>query len=213
MVEPSTTPSPRRSELLELAYDYVGRHGLAALSLRPLAAEIGSSPRVLLFLFGSKEGLIRELLARARADELAMLRRLGTHASSDAGGREPLPGERLPQPDLLAVTAEQIWLWLSHPAHRSVLVLWTEAYGQSLADPAGPWSGFAASTVTDWLTMLADSQPDAERHTSEGLARRTAVLAVLRGAMLDLLATGDHTRVTDAVLQCLHAVTPARHRG
>jgi AcrR family transcriptional regulator len=40
------------------------------------AATIGSSPRVLLYLFGSKDGLIRALLARARADELAMLARL-----------------------------------------------------------------------------------------------------------------------------------------
>ncbi len=43
------------------------------MSLRPLAAAIGSSPRVLLYLFGSKEGLTRALLARARADELEAL--------------------------------------------------------------------------------------------------------------------------------------------
>src|SRR6201992_2724445 len=77
-MRPETAPvsSARRDELLERAYGYVIEHGLAAMSLRPLATEIGSSPRVLLFLFGSKDGLVRALLARARADEGAFLARL-----------------------------------------------------------------------------------------------------------------------------------------
>ena len=49
-----TTDSARKQELLEAAYQYVLGNGLADMSLRPLAKEIGSSPRVLLFLFGSK---------------------------------------------------------------------------------------------------------------------------------------------------------------
>lgn len=47
------------------------------LSLRPLAAAIESSPRVLLFLFGSKAKLVQELLARAREDELGFLSGVG----------------------------------------------------------------------------------------------------------------------------------------
>jgi hypothetical protein len=35
--------------------------------------------------------------------------------------------------------------------------------------------------------------------TTRGRARRTGVLAVLRGALLDLLATGDVKRTTAAV--------------
>ncbi len=168
----------RRKELLELAYAYVRDHGIAELSLRPLAAAIGSSPRVLLFLFGSKDGLIRALLARAREDELARL----------------APEATLP------ATAEALWNWLADPAHRPVLRLWVEAYARSLVETDGPWAGFAAATVRDWLDVLARSQPVAERDTEAGLARRTAVLAVLRGAALDLLATGDQQRTTAAVL-------------
>ncbi len=87
MDETARARSPRKEELLERAYGYVLEHGIADLSLRPLAAAIGSSPRVLLFLFGTKDGLIRELLARARADELAFLARV-----SDHGGRHDLAG-------------------------------------------------------------------------------------------------------------------------
>ena len=66
MGDPSATPSFRQNELLEAAYRYVLQHGISRTSLRPLAAAIGSSTRVLMFLFGSKDGLIRALLDRAR---------------------------------------------------------------------------------------------------------------------------------------------------
>ncbi len=57
--------SPRRVELLACTLEYATRTNLSELSLRPLAAAIGSSPRVLIYLFGSKEGLLREVLAAA----------------------------------------------------------------------------------------------------------------------------------------------------
>jgi AcrR family transcriptional regulator len=158
-------PSARRDELLEAAYRYVLEHGLADVSLRPLAAAVGSSPRVLLFLFGSKDGLVRALLARARDDELAALAR--------AGG-----------------AADAVWAWLVAPEHRALLRLWVEAYARSLVDPDGPWGGFAARTVADWLDVLAPAGDDVDR---------TLLLAVLRGALLDLLATGDAERTTAAV--------------
>jgi AcrR family transcriptional regulator len=177
-------PSARKSELLELAYAYSLTHGLADLSLRPLATAIGSSPRVLLFLFGSKDGLIRALLARSRSDELELLRQINSRYA-DAPGLE--------------VIARELWTWLAAKERRPLLTLWTEAYGRSLVAPDGPWADYARSTVDDWLELLATAQPKRERATSRGEARRTGVLAMLRGALLDLLATGDTDRVTAAV--------------
>jgi AcrR family transcriptional regulator len=176
--------SPRRQELLEAAYEYVLRTSLGDLSLRPLATAIRSSPRVLLYLFGSKDGLIRALLARARSDELALLRRIS--APQDEPGR-------------LQSVARELWRWLSDETHRGLLTLWTESYARSLTDPDGPWAGFARDTVDDWLTLLADAQQPELRNTEAGRAQRTLVLAVLRGALLDLLATGDVARTTAAV--------------
>lgn len=202
MTAQSSTPSARQTELLELAYVYACQHGLSDLSLRPLAAAIGSSPRVLMFLFGTKDGLLRALLARARADELALLDRLQP-------GDDEQPG--------LEVVAERVWTWLSAADHRALLRLWVEGYARSLVDPQGAWAGFARATVTDWLDVLAAAQPPAERDTPAGAARRSAVLAVLRGALLDLLATGDLERTTAAVdhqLQTLrHAAPQAKTRS
>ncbi|MFI1051477.1 TetR/AcrR family transcriptional regulator [Streptomyces griseoruber] len=81
--------TPRRRELLEAAYAYALRSGLGDLSLRPLAEAIGTSPRVLLYLFDSKDGLIRALLARARADELAHVQQLADPQDGPRGCRRP----------------------------------------------------------------------------------------------------------------------------
>jgi AcrR family transcriptional regulator len=177
-------PSARQTELLERAYAYSLTHGLADLSLRPLATAIGSSPRVLLFLFGSKDGLIRALLARARADELDLLHQLDS---------------RYDEPPGLEVVGRELWTWLAAEERRPLMKLWVEAYGRSLVAPDGPWADFASSTVDDWLDLLATAQPAGERGSDRGQARRTGVLAMLRGALLDLLATGDLDRTTEAV--------------
>jgi len=165
--------------LLELAYAYALQHGLGELSLRPLAAAIGSSPRVLLYLFGSKDGLIRELLRKARADELAAIRD--------------------PEREDLAGVALRVWSWLARPEHRALLAVWVEGYARSLVDPDGPWAGFARDTVQDWLEVLKKAQPAGRQRTRRAAAERTAVLALLRGCMLDLLATDDTARITEAM--------------
>ena len=185
-------PSARQNELLEAAYRYALEHGLGDLSLRPLAAAIGSSPRVLLYLFGSKEGLVRALLARTRVDQLELL--------------DQLPSEKGAG---LPAVAERVWSWLVADEHRALLTLWVEGYGRSLVDPGGPWADFARTTVDDWLGVLSTAQPRAERNTAAGRARRTLVLAVLRGALLDLLATGDVVRTTAAVHQQVVLLTAA----
>ncbi len=165
--------SARKRELLDAAYQYVLGNGLSDLSLRPLAKQIGSSPRVLLFLFGSKDDLIRALLARAREEELRGLR--------DSGG--------------LAGTGRDLWAWLADPSHRALLVLWVEGYARSLRGEPGPWAEFGRDTVRDWLALLAERDVT----SADPEAEQTLLLAVLRGALLDLLATGDTDRVTRAV--------------
>jgi AcrR family transcriptional regulator len=183
----ATATSPRRAELLELAYRYVLENGVGQMSLRPLAAAVGSSPRVLLFVFGSKAELVQALLARARRDELDFLDEVRSAT-----------GER----DLLTV-ASDLWGWLAAEEHRGLTTLWVEGYARSLVDPDGPWAGFAAATVTDWLEVLAEAGgPDA--------AEGTLVLAVLRGALLDLLATGEVERVSAAVDRQLELMRSAR---
>ncbi len=182
--------SPRKRELLNAAYGYALTNGLADFALRPMAKAIGTSPRVLLFLFGSKDGLTRALLARARQDELAALATL--RASQRQAG--------------LADAGREIWAWLVAPSHRALLSLWLEGYARSLLGESGPWERFAAETVDDWLALLATRQAANRRRSEKAEADRTLLLAVLRGAMLDVLATGDADRVTRAVERYLDSL-------
>ncbi len=171
-------PSARRGELLELAYQYAVQRGSTDLTLRPLAAAIGSSPRVLIYLFGSRDGLVRALLSRARADEVSQLAALRQEAAAETGLAETA----------LAEAGARVWAWLADEERRPLLRLWLDGYARSLSEPDGPWAGFARATVDDWLALLGEfgSEP-------------TLLLAVLRGALIDLLATGDEGRVTASV--------------
>lgn len=178
----TSAASPRRTEIVDAAYQYVLDHGLAGASLRPVAEAVGSSTGVLRFLFGSKDGLVKAVLERARQDELAMLSAIRAERAVD-----------------LAVIGARLWSWLSSPEHRPLLVLWVESYASSLLDENGPWAAFARGTVEDWLSLLARAQPARVRNTVAGRAERTALLALLRGAFLDLMATGDVKRTTRAV--------------
>lgn len=76
-----------REALAEGATDYVLEHGIAGLSLRPLAAELGTSDRMLLYHFGSKDALVAEVIERSSsrsAEALRSLRAVGSPGASVA---------------------------------------------------------------------------------------------------------------------------------
>ena len=55
----------QREELLERATDHVLEHGLIGLSLRPVAAAVGTSDRMLVYHFGTRDALVSAVVARA----------------------------------------------------------------------------------------------------------------------------------------------------
>jgi AcrR family transcriptional regulator len=165
--------SRRRAELLDRLLEYSATHGLSGTSLRPLAAAVGSSPRMLLYFFGSKEGLVRAVHRHARRVQLELL----ADTLLDGAGRTD------------AVRA--LWRWISDPAHHDVTRFFFESYARSLHDRDGAWAGFGETSVREWL-------PQVGRAVGGSEAEATVTLAVLRGLLLDLLATGDTERVQAA---------------
>jgi AcrR family transcriptional regulator len=57
-----TRETARRDTLADAATDYVLEHGLIGLSLRPLAAALGTSDRMLLYHFDGKDDLVATVL-------------------------------------------------------------------------------------------------------------------------------------------------------
>ncbi|NUP48366.1 MAG: TetR/AcrR family transcriptional regulator [Catenulispora sp.] len=172
--------SARRQELLRKTLLYAAEHSVSELSLRPLAAAIGSSPRVLLYLFGSKENLLREVSAFERAQELEMFRAAVAEGESRAA-------------------LERLWVWITAPDRGQLSRLFYENYVRSLDGAAG-LEGAAEESVRAWLEPLAGLLGD------EAHAR--LALAVMRGLILDLLATGERERVDAAWEVFLDATVP-----
>jgi AcrR family transcriptional regulator len=153
----------RRAAVLGRAADYVLEHGLADLSLRPLAKALRTSPRMLLYDFGSKERLIQDVLAEIRRRETSLL---------EAEVR----------------TLGDVWAWISAPEREPFLRLFFEVYVADLG------KGEAEPLVRDWLDYLQTSwHPPADEATA------TLMVAVVRGLLLDRLATRERDR-TDAAL-------------
>lgn len=165
----------RRSQLLDAAYDYVLANGLSDMSLRPLAKATGTSPRVLLYLFGSKDDLVREILARGREEQLRII----ASVAAEGGGYDEV--------------VARVWAYVSAPERRAAIRLFFEAYVASLRADPGPWRDFARQSVQDWLLLLTDAQPGVPPAAAE--ARATRTLALLRGLLLDLLACDEPHRL------------------
>jgi AcrR family transcriptional regulator len=163
-------PEPeRRLELLDSAVDYVVAHGIADLSLRPLAAALGTQAPVLLHHFGSKEQLVVEILGRVRD----RLRTLGRDAESDQY-RSGLGA---------------IWVWASHPEQGPLMRLFFEVYGLALRHP-DRYSDFLHHAVHDWLDEPLAAVDDISA---------TLAIATVTGLLLDLLTTKDRVRVENAM--------------
>lgn len=149
----------RKQETLGRAAEYVLDHGLAGLSLRPLAEALHTSPRMLLYDFGNKDELVNAILAEIRRRE-----------------------ERLLDADVR--TLEDVWSWISAPEREAFLRLFFEVYIDAMK------RGEASHFVEDWLAFLSSSADE---------ATATLLIAVVRGLLLDRLATGARER-TDAAL-------------
>src|SRR6266540_3883028 len=129
----------RRQALLDGAVDYAIAHGVTDLSLRPLAAALGTQAPVLLHHFESKEQLVAAVLNRVRD----RLRALGRDAEATS-----------PRTGLAAV-----WAWASDPAHAPFLRLFFECYGLALRHP-DRYGQFLDTVGQDWLATPMGASAD-----------------------------------------------------
>ncbi|HEY3143705.1 MAG TPA: TetR/AcrR family transcriptional regulator [Acidimicrobiales bacterium] len=177
--QPADT-SPR-ARLLAAAVDHVAGHGVTGLSLRELAAAVGTSHRMLIHHFGSKEGLLVEVVRAVEARQRAALAEL--QATSDVSLEE---------------AGRRFWERLTDPSLDRHERLFFELYGQALQ--GRPWAAsLLDGIVDDWIRPLCELLVAAGRPAATASADARLALAVARGLLLDLLATGDRAGVTAAM--------------
>jgi len=174
--------SAARDLLLERVVDHFVADGLGDLSLRKIAAAVGTSHRMLLYHFGSKNGLLLEVVRTVEARSRSQLAEIGQ-------------GAGLGTDDLI----RKMWRFVADPVQADFERLFFALYGRALQgdEEVRP---LLAESITSWLE--ANDTLAADRGIPLGPARAHARLglAVVRGLLLDLLATGDRAGV-DASLE------------
>lgn len=169
--------------------NYLFRHGIAKLSLRPLAAKLGTSPRMLMFHFKSKEGLLQETLGELH---VRMLRSFRTMASAHPGSH--------PEPLL-----KRFWLWSASKENLPYLRLLYEMQVIAAQNPA-EYGRYLRTMSTDWQAATLQFLSPSDR--SEPMA--TLCIAVFDGLFLELMSTGQRARLTRALD---HFIAMARESG
>ena len=176
-----------RARLREQAVDYVLKHGYAAVSLRPMAKELKTNARMLVYHFGSREGLMREVLMGVREREDGLIQ--GWF-------------QKQKTPPALASFLRWYWRRMSSPEARPVALLIFELYALALRDPKS-FPGVLTDPIEYWRDLAAKAGADDKND-----AEATLLLAVTRGLLLDLTATNDRERIEKALnllAKCMQA--------
>ena len=156
----------RRDDLVSQATDYVLEAGLIGLSLRPLAAAIGTSDRMLNYHFGSKDELVASVLRESSNRSAAQIAEL-----------EAAPSVRQAVLDL--------WVAISSPEQQRCQRMYVEAAALGLLGRE-PYATAVEAANAVWFeslrAFLVDSGAPVRR------AKRMAMVmeAAIMGFQLDM---------------------------
>jgi AcrR family transcriptional regulator len=159
-----------REVLLDKTVAYVASHGMSDLSLRELAAAVGTSHRMLIYHFGSREGLVAAIVEAMESRQRTALDALA------AGATTPR--------DLVLAQWEQ----LSDPALRPFVVLFFEVLALALHNRPGT-DGFLDQLTEPWLDLGARIAEQLAIVTTRDELRLG--VAVVRGLLIEAVASGD----------------------
>jgi AcrR family transcriptional regulator len=175
MVRLVVAASQARDRVLDAAVEHALSKGIVDLSLREIASAIGTSHRMLIYHFGSREGL---LVAVVREVEQRERQTLGNAALSVADAR-------------------RLWDRLVDPSLRTQERLFFEIYSHALLGRPGT-EGFLEEALEGWLSPVTESLKGAGIDETDARTAARLGLAVTRGLLLDLLASGDTPGTTQA---------------
>lgn len=173
-------PEPHiRVRLRDQAVEYVLSHGFRDLALRPLALALKTNARMLVYHFGSREELMREILFGLRALGDARIRAWFEHSKKTRSISDFLR-----------------WYWkqMSAPKTRPAARLIFELYALALRNPKD-YPGILEDPLVHWKGVTKRTS----RQSKVDEAEATLLLAATRGLLLDLCATGDRARTEQAL--------------
>lgn len=160
-----------RDDLLGLCVAWFAEHGVGDTSLRTLATGVGTSHRMLIYHFGSREGLLAAVVEAVEQGERQVLAQL------------------LAEADDPYAAGQQFWVHVADSA-TTFAPLFFELSGQAMQGK--PW----AADLREWLgSGWTDALTDLwvrVGHPREGAEAVAALnLATVRGLLFQLAVTGD----------------------
>lgn len=175
----------RKAALLAAFVRYLLRNGVNAVSLRPAAAALGTSPRMLIYYFGSREQLLFEAMDQIRGQE-----------------RERFVREIQQRPPT-ATTTEffvESWRWYASKRREPYLRLLFELYGLAFMNPRR-YGRFLRAMAEDYFLMIEEGLRSQGFSPPESRIAATLYRATIRGLLMDVLSTGERERVEAAVTE------------
>jgi len=177
-----TGASDRRARLLDRVVDYVLEHGIADLTLRRLADAVGSNNRMLLYYFGSREGIIVAAITAAEARFPGMQQIL----------------VRLDDPALpLGHRLDAAWATIADPANLPFHRLFFQVFGLAGFEQER-YAAFLGTIGTEWADHVAAAIEAAGVQADEALAFGHEIVALWRGLQATLIGIGDIRLVNEA---------------
>jgi AcrR family transcriptional regulator len=176
-----SAPRSARERLLDAVIEHFTADGLADQSLRRIAEAVGTSHRMLLYHFGSKDGLMLEVVRAVEARTQAAFATIGAGAAGEA--------------DELV---RRMWARVADPAWADFERLFFALYGRALQGDESTLP-LLKDDLERWLdaNVAVAATAGVPAHVTRVHARLG--LAVTRGLLLDLLATGDRDGVEAAL--------------
>lgn len=172
--------SSRRADLLNASIDYMLQKGVADLSLRPLAAAVGSKARLLVYHFGSKESLITEAMIVVRE----RVQQAFTELMGDGKQHSP------------AQVIRAFWKWATSSEHEKYLRLFFEVQGLALQKPSR-YGKYLRGATSSWVEMLAAVLPH-EVSLTQRRALATLAVGSTFGLLLEYLSGSERKHVNRA---------------
>lgn len=170
--------SIRKDALREKLADYMVTRGVADLSLRPMAAAVGTSARLLIFHFGSKEQLLTEVLESMQS---GLQRSLAELLSLQSGPDVPAP-------------LRLFWDWALKDVNFARLRVLHQLQTLAAQDQQN-YGRYLKNNSAGWLETVQAVLKPSQR--SPLLA--TLIVAVFDGLFIEVMSTGDRRRATAAI--------------
>jgi AcrR family transcriptional regulator len=166
-----------REALLDRCLEVLYANGIGDQSLREIASGAGTSHRMLIYHFGSRDGLLAAVVARVEADQRAALLALAEGDLADA--------------------SRAFWRRLTDPSLAPAERLFFEIYVRALH--GHKWTpSFRRAVIDAWEAPVMELLSRAHADPRQARAAARLAVAVTRGLLLDLLLTGDREIVDDA---------------